>query len=93
MIVDSERDGKKYKMLVPDGAPVENWKYGIPVGPPDLSALGLPLEIEVRLHNELYVRGIITKNEARKRIRDIAAALMATLSVDAQTILALYEGS
>jgi hypothetical protein len=44
---------------VPEGTPETRWGQGILVGPPDLSALGLPEEVTTRLHNELFHRGIV----------------------------------
>ena len=91
MLVDIERDGKKYRAVVPDQADRETWQYGIPVGPPDLSELDLPVEIEVRLHNELFVRGLITLADVRRNMSSLQGALQAALRVDAQMIVQLYE--
>lgn len=96
MIVTIEKFRKKYRVIVPDGSPENTWQYGIVIGPPDLSGLDLPPALLVRLHNELFARGLITKNDAQKRIQDITGALMAALKTDAQTIQAIYaqgEGS
>lgn len=76
---------------VPDGSPESQWKWGITVGPPDLSPLGLPEEVQTRLHNELYHRGIIRRGDARARRADVHAALMAALRVDSERIIQLYE--
>ena len=91
MIVDITRDGKKYKAIVPDNSEELMWQYGIIIGPPDLSGLRLPHEIEVRLNNELFNRGLISKKDLRNNINNVQGALMAALRVDAQTILAAYE--
>ena len=91
MIVDITRDGKKYKAIVPDGSLEAMWQYGIIIGPPDLSGLRLPHEIEVRLNNELFNRGLISKKDLRNNINNVQGALMAALRVDVQTILAAYE--
>lgn len=90
-VVEIEKLGKKYKALVPDNDPPELWQYGIIVGPPDLSSLDLPPSIEVRLHNELYVRGLITKNDIKLRLRDLGLAIQFALGLDVQTLAALYE--
>lgn len=90
MIVDIEKLGKKYKVIVPDDADPELWQYGVVVGPPDLGVLDLPPSIEVRLHNELYVRGLITKVDIMRRGVELVAALQAVLKVDAQRIAELY---
>jgi len=91
MLVDIERDGRKYKAVVPEGSDKETWQYGISVGPPDLSELGLPLETEVRLNNELFVRGLITLADVKRNMSSVQGALQAALRVDAQTIVQLYE--
>lgn len=91
MLVDIEKLGRKYKVLVPDDAAEELWQYGVVIGPPDLSRLGLPPSIEVRLHQELYVRGLITKVDVQRRGSELVAALQAALKVDAQLIATLYE--
>lgn len=92
-VVDAKKQGRWYKVVVPDDAPEELYAYGIIVGPPDLSSLGLPPSIEMRLHNELFVRGLISKRDVRSRMPDIISALQAALKVDAQLIAGLYEGA
>lgn len=90
--VDIEKLGKKYRVQVPDEAAEELWQYGIVLGPPDLSSLGLPPSIEVRLHNELHVRGLITREDlARRSPADIVAAIQSALKLDAQGVIALYQ--
>lgn len=91
MIVDIERDGRKYKAQVPDNAPKHLWQAGIIIGPPDLSSLGLPKPIETRLHNELWARNLITARDVKKRVQDVHGALQSALKVDAGTIVSLYE--
>lgn len=91
-VVDyQDRAGRKFKVQLPDDAPDSHARYGIPVGPPDLSSLGLPRETEVRLNNQLYNRGILTKKEARRGRQEIFAALQAAFGVDTGRIIDLYE--
>lgn len=91
MIVTTERnDGRKYKVQVPENATPETWKYGITIGPPDLSGLGLPPAVTTRLHNELFNRGLITKNDVRKKANEVQGALQAALNVDVSLITQLY---
>lgn len=90
MIVATVRAGKKCRVIVPDEASENTWQYGVLVGPPDLSELGLPEDIEVRLNNELFNRGLITKRDLRRRGAEVVAALQAALKVDAQRIIELY---
>lgn len=91
MLVDIEKLGRKYRVIVPDNADPSMWQYGIVVGPPDLASLGLPPSIEVRLHQELFVRGLITRADVRLRGSELVAALQTALKVDAQVLAGLYE--
>ena len=83
--------GRHYKVLVPDGAPIDTWSRGIVIGPPDTDSLGLSEEVSTRLHNELFNRGIITAADANTRRLDVQSALQYAMRVDAQSIINLYE--
>lgn len=87
-----DKYGRKYERLIPDGAPMSHAKMGIQLGPPDLSTLGLGLEVTTRLHNQLHARGILTARDAEQRLNEVSAALMAALKVDAVQILDIYAG-
>jgi len=82
--------GRKWQRLLPDAAPDSDARKGVPLGPPSLEALGLNHETEVRLHNALFNRGLITADDVARRPNEVAAALMSALRLDAQTIMALY---
>lgn len=86
-------DGRLYRRGVPEGAPPERASVGVPLGPPDLDALGLPDELNKRLHNELYHRGIFTVDDARRRRADVQTAIRAALKLNVSRILAIYEES
>lgn len=86
-----DEQGRNTAMQVPDGLPRDLWHQGIPIGPPDLSSLGLKEETTTRLHNELFNRGIIRKSDARLHRTEVHAALMSALAVDAERIIAIYE--
>lgn len=77
---------------LPDDAPEEHASYGIVVGPPDLSPLNLPEEVETRLNNELFHRGIITVADVNGRRRELRTAIEAALRLDVETLHALYAG-
>ena len=64
---------------------------GIPVGPPDVSSLGLPDDVSIRLHNQLFHRGLFTKANLRGRGQEIFAALQAAYKVDSAAVTALYR--
>lgn len=89
----TDPDGRMFKVLLPDDAPDEHTQYGIVVGPPSLESLYLPLEIEVRLNNELYYRGLFTKQDVRRHSTDVQGAVHAALKLDIQGVIACYEGT
>jgi len=78
-------------VLLPEGAPDSDASMGVPIGPPSLAPLGLPVEIEVLLHNQLFDRGLIRERDLRRRMPDLAAALMAALRVNVHRIAGLYS--
>lgn len=86
-----DNDGRLHRVIVPDGCPEDLYPEGIPVGPPDLALLGLPLEIEVRLHNQLYSRRLFNLRDVLSRPKDIQGALQAALKLDMQIIQGLYK--
>lgn len=84
--------GRRFRVLIPAGAPDEDADHGLILGPPDLRPLGLPVEIEVRLHNALEGRGIITARDAASRPEEIVRALLSSFKASAQSVQALYIG-
>lgn len=64
---------------------------GIPLGPPDFSELGLPEDTAVRLHNQMFARGILTKADLRGKQREIFAAIQAAYKVDISRVTAVYD--
>ncbi len=92
MIQTSYQDdeGRWWAVLVPQGQEDEA-HMGIPLGPPDLSSLGLPLEVEVRLHNQLFNRGLFTLRDVRRGPRDIFAAIQAAYRADVAAVTGLYQ--
>lgn len=85
--------GRKLAVQLPDEAPDSEAKYGIPLGPPPLKTLGLPIQIEVRLNNELHGRGLLTRADVVRRRADVVGALMTALAVDVDKIVALYSAA
>lgn len=86
----TDTDGRKWQRLLPDSAPDSDARKGVPLGPPSLEPLNLEHDFEVRLHNALFNRGLITADDVRLRPNEVAAALMSALRLDTQTIQALY---
>lgn len=81
-------DGYWWRVRVPEGT--VDLSMGIPVGPPDLSSLGLPAHLQRTLHNQLHARGLLTRRDLRGRMIEVRAALQATYKTDAQAVTALY---
>lgn len=86
--VHVDDSGRSWVVLVPSGE--TNTGLGIVQGPPDVSELGLPKEVAIRLHNELFIRGLITSKDIRGRALEVAAAVMAAYRVDVVALLNLY---
>lgn len=85
--------GRKFLVGVPDDAPDEHARYGLIIGPPDLSDLKLPLDMEVRLNNALYARKLLTRADVRRRKQELLAVWQSVLQVDAGLLAAVYEPS
>lgn len=86
----TDREGRNWIVELPDDAPDAYAEMGIRIGPPALDRLRLPLETEVRLHNELFARGVIEAKDLRRRSGELAPALMAALRVDVQRIVECF---
>lgn len=88
----TDHEGRLRVSMIPEEALDIEAEVGVPIGPPDLSGLKLPLEIEVRLNNELYHRGILDARDALRNRQEIVYALQAALKVDAERIFGMYLG-
>lgn len=86
-----DAQGRRWAVSLPDNAPESDASRGFLIGPPSLEALGLPVEVEVRLHNELFDRQLLTASDAKARRLDIFGALQTTFKVDTQRIVDLYS--
>lgn len=86
-------DGRRFAVALPDWEPPSAAMLGVRLGPPDLEGLGLPKDLEIRLNNQLYDRGLITARDVKSRITEVHAAWMAALKVDATTIVGLYRST
>lgn len=86
----TDSDGRNKVVLIPEDS--DQAEMGIPVGPPPLTELGLPLDIEVRLNNELANRGILTAVDALKNRAEISLAIQSVLKVDTDRIVQAYVG-
>lgn len=84
-------EGRKKIVLIPEES--DQAEMGIPIGPPALTELGLPLELEVRLNNELVNRGILTPVEALRNRAEISLAIQSALKLDVDKVVLMYIGS
>jgi hypothetical protein len=91
IVTDTDELGRKTNYIVPDGAPKSTWSQGILMGPPDLSELGLPEEVAIKLHNELFNRGLVSKRDIRQRRQDIMMSFAAAMRFEVERIIQLYE--
>lgn len=91
-VVHKDKKGRLFYVNIPDDAPESHASMGIPIGPPDLSDLGLPIATEVRLNNELFNRGLLIRKDVKSRPIEVFAALQSAFRVDAAAITNLYEG-
>lgn len=92
-IVYTDESGRKKVVLLPEDSKDSDPSIGIPIGPPSFEDLGLPLEVEVRLSNELFHRNILTAQDAIKRRSEVLLAIQAALRVDAEKVLGVYLGN
>lgn len=88
----SDVAGRHWARMLPNSEPNSRAGIGIPVGPPPLDSLDLPEDLQTRLHNELYARGILTLDQALTNRREIQAAMMAAFRLDVDRIIACYRG-
>lgn len=88
-----DSEGRLHAVTLPDNAPDSAVEAGVPIGPPSLTDLRLPKATEVRLHNALFHRGILTERDARLRLQDVQSAIASALRVDVHRVLALYAGA
>ena len=87
----TDEAGRMFKVMLPQDAPAEHARLGVVIGPPPLDGLGLPFDAEVRLNLQLFSRGIFTARDAKRRPRDVHAAIMGALRADIQRVVAVYE--
>ena len=87
-----DEDGRVFSVLLPPNAPDSQARSGILLGPLlDLAELGLPLATEIRLHNALQSRGVLTYEDARRSPELVQSALMAALKMDARRVIESYS--
>lgn len=86
-----DEDGRKWAVDLPDGVSDESAAIGVPAGPPSLASLDLPLELEVRLHNQLFDRAVLTARDAKVKRESVLSAIQHALKLDVQKVIAVYN--
>lgn len=86
--VDSKK--RKFRVTLPDGE--INPEHGLFIGPPFLDDLDLPEDVQIKLHNELFERGIITLQDAIKNRTAVEQAIRVALRLSVEKILGVYHG-
>lgn len=84
-----DEDGFMWRVLLP-ATDKDHPERGIVLGPPGLEDMGLPEELRLILHNQLYTRGLITSADLRGRGKEITAAIQATYKVDFTKVTGAY---
>jgi hypothetical protein len=89
----TDETGRRWAVMLPEGASDDDADIGIPVGPPPMDALDLPERVAVVLHNELHDRGMLTLQDASRNRHELHAAIMAAYKVDAESVMAQYRAN
>lgn len=84
-----DSQGRLFKVSVPNET--IDPKFGIIIGPPLLDELELPTAIMIKLHNELYARGILTAEDARVRIDEVNNSVRAALRLTTEKVVEAYN--
>ncbi|KKL52907.1 hypothetical protein LCGC14_2280770 [marine sediment metagenome] len=90
-VTHKDEMGRLWAVLIPDDAPDSESNRGMVIGPPPLDSLGLPLDAEIRLHNQLFHRGILAERDVD--LMAITSAIIATFKIDAARVALLYTDS
>ncbi len=85
-----DNEGRKFLVELPEEHQ-DMPESGVVIGPPELYELGLPIEYEVKLNNQLFDRKLFNLADVRRRPDDIPAALKAIFRLDVLKIRSLYK--
>ncbi len=88
-----DEQGRQFATWLPESADDGDAEIGIPLGPPSLEALHLPEELEIRLHNQLFARGIFTHAQAKANKLNVQGAMQAVLKLDVLHIIEIYRNA
>ncbi len=87
----TDEDGRHWAVELPDGSPDSDAPMGLPLGPPSLTLLGLPKEVEIRLHNALFDRQLFTREDIRLKRQAVFGAVQAAFKVDTEKVVQAYN--
>ena len=87
----TDERGRKFLSKLENHEPEEDAPLGIIIGPPDITdELGLPDEVAVKLHNQLFNRKLWTMRDIQRRPRELPAALQAAIGISVQKVTSAY---
>ena len=92
-VTHTDKDGRMSVVRLPDSASESESHMGILVGPPSLESLELPLDVEVRLHNQLFERKLFTLEDVRRKHGQLMAAMMAAFKPHTSSLMRIYMES
>jgi hypothetical protein len=79
--------GRRFLVWLPDGVPDSEAPKGILIGPQTLDGLGLPLEFEVSLHNQLFQREVWNHEIAERDPVKVVQAVRSAAKVSAHSVI------
>ena len=85
----TDSDGRKWAVWLPEGVPDRDASLGLPLGPPPLD-LDLPEGLAIKLHNELFARGLFTYGDVKRRPQEVVEAVRAVIRVTRERVMAAY---
>lgn len=93
IVTYTDQYGRRFDVAIPDNAPDSHAHLGARLGPPDLSPLRLPLEVEIELNNQLHARRMITARDIKGRQVDVERAVQRAMRLTGQRVALLYGDS
>lgn len=89
----TDNEGLMWIVGVPPNAPEEIYKWGVPVGPPDLSSLGLTKTDRKKLQNALVDAGFVLAPHLVGKRKELKALLKKLELPDSllREIISLYQ--
>src|SRR3989304_3732166 len=85
----TDSDGRKWAVWLPEGVPERAASLGRPLGPPPLD-LALPEELAVKLHNELFARGLFTYEDVKRRPQEVVEAVRGVIRLTRARVMGAY---